>query len=64
MVNCIALNKDVTFNYFATACVWRFEPANNITVHVITREHFLRFSSNSEADASELLENLKEMLVT
>ena len=38
-----------------------FEPATDINVHVGTEEINLRFSSNSEAKASELLENLEKM---
>ena len=41
---------------------WRFESVgNSCTVHVVQRSIPPKFSSNSEADASELLENLKEM---
>ena len=33
-------------------------------MHVKQTKHFFRFSSNSEAFASELLENLEEILAT
>ena len=38
--------------------MWRFK---HITVYVVLRKHFLKVSGNSEAIASELLENLQEM---
>ena len=42
-------------------CVLRSELAGNINVHVVQRSIYSRFSSNSEANASELLENIEEM---
>ena len=32
-----------------------------ITIHVVPMKHFFKISSNFEANASELLENLEEM---
>ena len=46
---------------FILLCDWRFEHAKHNTMHVVLKKHFSRFSSNSEANASELLENLEEM---
>ena len=46
------------FNHYATGnipgCDWVFDSVDNITVHVI----LTRFCSNSEANASKLLQNL------
>ena len=42
-------------------CGWRFEHAKHIANHVLPRNLSLRFSDNSKANASELLENLEEM---
>ena len=58
-----------TFYPFETSintlvCGWRFEMAHDITVHTERESISLRFSSNSEALASELLENIEEMLLT
>ena len=41
--------------------VWLQIPYNDSPLSPISRTHFLRFPSNSEAFASELLENLEEM---
>ena len=41
--------------------MWRFETAQYITMHVYRGNNSSRFSRNSEANASELLENLEEM---
>ena len=38
-----------------TLCVWIFKRPDNITVHVVKKEHLFRISS-------ELLENYEEML--
>ena len=61
---CVCVCID-SFNPFMTGstsvCDRRFEPADNITAHVVQRKHRSRFSSNSEAFASELLENVEEM---
>ena len=59
-------NNPININPFATGkrpvCGWRFKPVDNITVYVENREIIsLRFSSNSEASASELQESLEEM---
>ena len=40
-----------------TLCGWRFEPV----MHVLPKKYFSWFSRNSEAKASELLENPEEM---
>ena len=37
------------------------EPADSITVHVVPMKHFSRFSSKSEAFASELLKTLEKV---
>ena len=39
-------------------CNWRFQPADNITPS-FQKKRFFKFSSNSEANASELLEKLE-----
>ena len=44
-------------------CGWRFQPADNITVHVVQMKYFFNFLSDSEASASELLENVSSLLV-
>ena len=41
-------------------CYWIFEPTDNIIVHIGNISS--RFSSNSETDASGLVENLKEII--
>ena len=54
-----------TLNPFTTGhtpvCGWRFKHADNIIVHVEFRKHFFKIFENSEAETSELLENLDEM---
>ena len=35
--------------------------SGDATIHVVQKNHFFKISSNSEASASELLENLEEM---
>ena len=42
--------------YQTLVCIWRFEHAKDITIHVVQRKHFSTFSTNSEAFASEFLE--------
>ena len=41
-------------------CGWSFKLADNTIVHTVVSKHSSRFSRNSEAGASELLENLEE----
>ena len=41
------------------ACVWRIEHDKHICMYVVPS----RFSNNSEAKASELLENLEDVLL-
>ena len=45
--------------------MWRgFDPADNISVHEVLRiTTSLRFSSNSEASATELLENVSLLFI-
>ena len=43
------------------ACGSRFEHAKHITLHVVSRKYFFNISRNSEANASESLENIKEI---
>ena len=54
-------NNNNTYLYSAflviQSAVWRLKPAEDTTILISTK-----FSSNSEADASELLENLEEMV--
>ena len=56
------INIEEDINPFATGntpvCGWRFEP-----VHVVLKKISLRFPSNSEADASELLINIEEIFI-
>ena len=56
------INIEEDINPFVTGntpvCGWRFEP-----VHVVLRKISLRFPSNSEADASELLINIEEIFI-
>ena len=40
---------------------YRFEPAYNIITHIAQKKYFFKYSRNSEADTSELLENLEDM---
>ena len=46
-------------------CGIRSYPADNITIHVVLRnlDFFIRFSSDSEGSASELLGNIEEMFI-
>ena len=56
--------QSIILNPFAPGntpvCGWIFETTDNITIEYRWKISS-RFSSNSEADASELLENLEEM---
>ena len=53
------------FNPFPTddtpVCGRKFEPADKITIYIVPMNISSRLSSNSEADASELLECSEEM---
>ena len=44
-------------------CDLRFKTVTYITIYVIHRKHLFKIHSNSEANASELPENLKEMFL-
>ena len=53
-------------NYFTTGntilCIWKFERAKLITLYTLPKKTFLHFFCNSEANASELLESIKEIV--
>ena len=61
------LQGPTLFDGFATGhtpmCRRGFEYAEPNILHIVPRKHSSRFSSNSEADALELLENPEEIFL-